>query len=181
MKAPRRARRSTACPATTTKIKKRPKLPKANKRGRFETLVLRYYSGVYSFASRLTDDPVEAVVLTHLAFISTRKQLLRRRNEVEIATILLTAVIRAAGIAKLEEANRPTRFDANTPVTEWNRAGRQRCWPRCPICLEAERATTVKQRKTSRTVAAIMDNPQLLVGLGGSLPSGDQSFLMDST
>jgi hypothetical protein len=124
MKAPHRARRSTVCPATTTKIKKRPKPPKANKRGRFETFVLRYYSGVYSFASRLTDDPVEAVVLTHVAFISTRRQLLTRRNEVEIVTILLTAVIRAAGIAKLEEANRTMRFHANTPVTEWNRADR---------------------------------------------------------
>jgi len=121
MKAPQRARRSTACPATTTKIKKRQKPPKANQRGRFETLVLRYYSGVYSFASRLTDDPVEAVVLTHVAFISTRRQLLSRRNEVAIVTILLTAVIRAAGIAKLEEANRTTRVHANTPVTEWNR------------------------------------------------------------
>jgi hypothetical protein len=103
MKAPQRARRSTACPTTTTKTQQRPKPPKANKRGRFETLVLRYYSGVYNFASRLTDDPVEAAVLTHGAFISTRRQLRSRRNEVEIVTILLTAVIRAAGIAKLEE------------------------------------------------------------------------------
>ena len=180
MKAPHRARRSSACPARTTKIKKRPKPPKANQRRRFETLVLHYYSGVYSFASRLTDDPVEAVVLTHLAFISTRRQLLSRRNEVEIVTILLTAVIRAAGIAKLEEANRTTRFHANKPVTESNRADRRRCSRRCPICLEAERATAAKQRETSRTVAAIMDSPQLWVGLGGSLPSGDQSFLMDS-
>jgi len=103
MKVPQRARRSTACPTTTTKTQQRPKPPKANKRGRFETLVLRYYSGVYNFASRLTDDPVEAAVLTHGAFISTRRQLRSRRNEVEIVTILLTAVIRAAGIAKLEE------------------------------------------------------------------------------
>ena len=138
MKAPQRARRSTACPATTT-TKKRPKPPKANKRGRFETLVLRYYSGVYNFASRLTDDPVEAVVLTHGAFTSTRGQLRSRRNEVEIVTILLTAVIRAAGIAKLEEANRTTRVHANKSVTEWNRAERQACSRRCPICLAAGR------------------------------------------
>jgi DNA-directed RNA polymerase specialized sigma24 family protein len=162
MKAPRRARRSTACPATTTKTKNRPKPPKANKRGRFETLVRRYYSGVYSFASRLTDDPVEAVVLTHVAFISTRRHLQTRRNEVEIVTILLTAVIRAAGIAKLELANRRTRVHENTPVTEWNRADRQRCSPRCPICLAAERAEAVKHLETSRTVAAIMDSPHLL-------------------
>src|SRR4030095_6401112 len=162
MKAPWRARRSTACPATTTKTKNRPKQPKANKRGRFETLVRRYYFGVYSFASRLTDDPVEAVVLTHVAFISTRRHLQTRRNEVEIVTILLTAVIRAAGIAKLELANQRTRVHANTPVTEWNRADRQRCSPRCPICLAAERAGAVKQLETSRIVAAIMDSPHLL-------------------
>jgi hypothetical protein len=162
MKAPRRARRSTACPATTTKTKNTPKPPKANKRGCFETLVRRYYSGVYSFASRLTDDPVEAVVLTHVAFISTRRQLLSRRNEVEIVTILLTAVIRAAGITKLELANQRTRVHANTPVTEWNRVDRQRCSRRCPICLAAERAGAVKQLETSRTVAAIMDSPHLL-------------------
>ena len=144
------------------------------KSSRFDVLVARYYPAVYSFASRLTDDPVEAVVLTHVAFISTRRHLQTRRNEVEIVTILLTAVIRAAGIAKLEEANRTTRFHANKPVTESNRADRRRCSRRCPICLEAERATAVKQRETSRTVAAIMDSPQLLVGLGGSLPNGDR-------
>jgi hypothetical protein len=145
--------------------------PKKRKDGRFENLVARYYRGVYSFASRLTDDPVEAVVLTHVAFITARRQLRSGRNEVEIVTILLTAVIRAAGIAKLEEANRTTRFHTNKPVTEWNRAGRQACSRRCPICLEAERATAVKQRETNRTVAAIMDNPQLLVALGGSSTS----------
>jgi hypothetical protein len=161
MKPPRRARRSTACPATTTKTKKRPKPQKANKRGRFETLVPRYYSGVYSFASRLTDDPVEAVVLTHGAFISTRRQLQSRRNEVEIVTILLTAVIRAAGIAKLELTNETTRVHANTPLMESNRADRQRCSRRCPVCLAAERARAMKQLETSRAVAAIMDSPQL--------------------
>jgi hypothetical protein len=161
MKPPRRARRSTACPATTTKTKKRPKPPKATKRGRFETLVPRYYSGVSSFASRLTDDPVEAVVLTHSAFISTRRQLQSRRNGVEIVTILLTAVIRAAGISKLELTNGTTRVHANTPLMESNRARRQRCSRHCPICLAAERAREVKQLETSRAVAAIMDSPQL--------------------
>ena len=111
MKAPQRTRRSTACPATTTKTKKRPKPPKANKCGRFETLVLRYYSRVYSVASRLTDDPVEAVGLTHGAFNSTRKQ--SCRNEVEIVTMLLTAMIRAAGIVKLEGANQTARVHAD--------------------------------------------------------------------
>jgi len=95
MNAPQRARRSTACPATTTKTQQRRKPPKANKRGRFETLVLRYYSGVYSVASRLTDDPVEAVGLTHGAFISTRKQLQTCCDENVLASILISNVIRA--------------------------------------------------------------------------------------
>jgi hypothetical protein len=136
MKAPQRARRSTACPATTT-TKKRPKPPKGNECGRFETLVRRYYSGVYSFASRLTDDPVEAVGLTHGAFISTRKQLPSGRNEVEIVTMLLTAMIRAAGIVKLEGANQTARVHADEPIKESNRADRQACSRRCPICLAA--------------------------------------------
>jgi hypothetical protein len=62
---------------------------------RFDTLVARYYPSVYSFASRLTDDPREAVLLTHDAFNSTRKQLQSRRDEVSVVTILLDAVIRA--------------------------------------------------------------------------------------
>ena len=168
MKASQRAPRSTACPTTTTKTQQRPKPPKANKRGRFETLVLRYYSGVYSFASRLTDDPVEAVVLAHVAFISTRRQLRIRRNEVEIVTILLTAVMRAAQVAKLRGVNWATRVHANKPVPEpQNRADRRRCSLRCPICLEAERARAVESDRRG-------DHGQssLLVGLGGSPTSG---------
>jgi hypothetical protein len=65
------------------------------KSSRFDSLVARYYPAVYSFASRLTDDPREAVVLTRDAFQSTRKQLWNRRDEVERVTILLNAVIRA--------------------------------------------------------------------------------------
>ena len=61
---------------------------------RFDTLVARYYPAVYSFASRLTDDPREAVVLTRDAFKSTREQLRNRREEVALVTILLNAVIR---------------------------------------------------------------------------------------
>jgi len=49
------------------------------KRLRFDTLVARYYPTIYSLASRLTDDPREAVFLTHDAFTSTRKQLRSRR------------------------------------------------------------------------------------------------------
>ena len=62
---------------------------------RFDSLVARYYPAVYSFATRLTDDPREAVVLTRHAFNSTRKQLQNRRGETALATILISAVIRA--------------------------------------------------------------------------------------
>ena len=139
MKAPQRARRSPACPTTTTKTQQRAKPPKANKCGRVETLVRRYYSRVYSVASRLTDDSVEAVGLTHGAFISTRKQLQSGRDEVEIVTMLLTAMIRAADIVKLEGANQTARVHADEPITESNRADRQACSRRCPICLAAGR------------------------------------------
>jgi DNA-directed RNA polymerase specialized sigma24 family protein len=63
---------------------------------RFDTLVARYYPAVYNFASRITNDPVEAVFLTHEAFDSTRNQLHSRRGEVALVTTLLNAVIRAA-------------------------------------------------------------------------------------
>ena len=69
------------------------------KRARFDTLVARYYPAVYSFASRLTDDPREGVLLTHEAFTTTRKQLRTRRNEVELVKTLLDAVIRAGFVA----------------------------------------------------------------------------------
>lgn len=69
------------------------------KRAHFDTLVTRYYPAVYAFASRLTDDPREAVLLTHEAFTNTRKQLRNRRDEVKIVTTLLDAVIRAGFVA----------------------------------------------------------------------------------
>jgi DNA-directed RNA polymerase specialized sigma24 family protein len=61
----------------------------------FDRLVARYYPAVYSFASRLTDDPREAVALTRDAFISVRKQATHLRNQTAIATVLISAVIRA--------------------------------------------------------------------------------------
>jgi hypothetical protein len=73
--------------------KRKPRMK--TKRICFDSLVARYYPAVYSFASRLTDDPREAVLLTHDAFRSTRKRLRRRRDEVALVTILLNAVIRA--------------------------------------------------------------------------------------
>jgi DNA-directed RNA polymerase specialized sigma24 family protein len=80
------------------KCNNRIKSPVKTKRARFDTLLARYYPAVYSFASRLTDDPREAVLLTHDAFNNTRKQLRSRRNEVARVTILLNAVI-WAGLA----------------------------------------------------------------------------------
>jgi hypothetical protein len=68
--------------------------PITAKSSRFERLVARYYLAVYGFASRLTDDPLEAVLLTHDAFDSTRKQLRSCRDEIGCMTILLNAVIR---------------------------------------------------------------------------------------
>jgi DNA-directed RNA polymerase specialized sigma24 family protein len=74
------------------------------KSSRFDSLVARYYPAVYSFASRLTDDPREAVLLTHDAFNSIRKQRWNCRDEVERVTILLNAVIRAGLTACLNRA-----------------------------------------------------------------------------
>ena len=62
---------------------------------RFDSLVARYYPAVYSFASRLTDDPREAVALTRNAFRSAQKQLCSLRDQTAVATILVSAVIRA--------------------------------------------------------------------------------------
>ena len=69
--------------------------PAKNDGSRFDSLVARYYPAVYSFAARLTDDPRDAVDLTRAAFRNTRKQLAQLRNQTAIATILISAVIRA--------------------------------------------------------------------------------------
>jgi hypothetical protein len=63
---------------------------------RFDLLVARYYPAVYGFASRLTDDPREAVTLTRNAFESCEKQLRDLRTQTAIATALLSAVIRSS-------------------------------------------------------------------------------------
>jgi hypothetical protein len=70
------------------------KPPIKTKRGRFDTLVAHYYPAVYSFASRLTDDPREAIVLTREAFNSTRKQLGNLCDENLFASMLISTVIR---------------------------------------------------------------------------------------
>ena len=69
------------------------KPPAKTKYTRFDTLVGRYYPAVYSFASRLTDDPKEAILLTRDAFDTVRNRRWRRRDQARLATILLNAVI----------------------------------------------------------------------------------------
>jgi hypothetical protein len=63
--------------------------------GRFDSLLARHYPAIYNFASRLTDDPREAVLLTYRAFNSIRKQLWLPRDENALVRILLKAVVRA--------------------------------------------------------------------------------------
>jgi hypothetical protein len=92
MRAPQPERQGAARPPARTQSKRKPLIK--TKRTRFDTLVARYYPAVYSFASQLTDDPLEAVLLTHDAFNSTRKELRTRRDEVALVIILLNAVIR---------------------------------------------------------------------------------------
>src|SRR5215475_4240214 len=59
---------------------------------RLDALVARYYPTVYNFASRLVDEPWEAALLTHAAFLSVRKQVWRPRDETALIRILLKAV-----------------------------------------------------------------------------------------
>jgi DNA-directed RNA polymerase specialized sigma24 family protein len=65
------------------------------KNSRFDRLVARYYPAVYSFASRLTDDPREAIALTRHAFNGVHKQAENLRNPTTIALVLISAVMRA--------------------------------------------------------------------------------------
>jgi hypothetical protein len=65
------------------------------KNSRFDSLVARYYPAVYSFASRFTDDPREAIALTRRAFNAARTPLRNLGDQTAIATVLLSAVIRA--------------------------------------------------------------------------------------
>ncbi len=62
---------------------------------RFDSLVARYYPAVYGMAVRLTEDPREAVALTRAAFSTAKQQLNQLRDKTTIATVLLTAVLRA--------------------------------------------------------------------------------------
>jgi hypothetical protein len=87
-----RARRVRKGDGTGTNQKKKPMKAKSS---RFDILVARYYPAVYGFASRLTDDPREAVALTRNAFRLARKELCSLRDQTAVATILILAVIRA--------------------------------------------------------------------------------------
>jgi len=80
-----------AGPGATIKSKRTPSKKKEDEH--FENLVACYYRGVCSLGSRLADDPVEGVLLTHAAFTRTRK-LLRSRDQIRFVTILLTTVRR---------------------------------------------------------------------------------------
>ena len=68
------------------------KPPIKTKAPAFDTLVARYYCSIYHFALRITDDPLEAVLLTHDAFNRTRKQLRSRCDETMIVRMLVAAV-----------------------------------------------------------------------------------------
>jgi hypothetical protein len=61
----------------------------------FDSLVARYYPAVYSCASRLTDDPRDAIFLTRDAFNVAREQLRNLRDQTAVAKVLISAVIRA--------------------------------------------------------------------------------------
>jgi len=68
------------------------------KKFKFDRLVARYYPAVYSFATRLTDDPREALALTRQAFDGARKQLQRYVTKRAIATVLVSAFYCRTGV-----------------------------------------------------------------------------------
>jgi len=61
---------------------------------RFAPFVVRYYPTVYRFASRLSDDPEEAVRLANAALNSIRKQPWCPPDETTLVRMLLKAVVR---------------------------------------------------------------------------------------
>ena len=67
----------------------------------FDTLVARYYLGVYSFACRFTDDDRKARALTRDAFNSTRKQLRSCCDDNVFTAILISILIRAGLTCRL--------------------------------------------------------------------------------
>jgi len=87
-----RARRVRKGDGNWTNQKSKPMKAKSS---RFDILVARYYPAVYSVASRLTDDPREAIALTRNAFRIAQKELRSLRDQTAVATALILAVIRA--------------------------------------------------------------------------------------
>lgn len=68
----------------------------------FDTFVSRYYPAVYNLASRLVDDPREAVLLTHNAFLSVRKHAWRPHDEMVLVRLLLKAAAPGPILRSLE-------------------------------------------------------------------------------
>jgi len=113
--------------------------PTKSKSSPFDTLVTRYYPGVYSFALRLTDDPRQAIELTRYAFDSTRNQLLSCSDKNLIASILMANVIRAAlsvaesslaqtaGVSNDADSNPHHSGISLQHGESWDRVRRSRC------------------------------------------------------
>jgi len=87
-------RRGTSPGRQVREADEKRKPPIKTKPPSFDALVARYYRGVYRLAVQITDDPLEAVLLTHEAFNGIRKQLRNRRDEATIVKMLVAAVIR---------------------------------------------------------------------------------------
>ena len=68
------------------------KSPNKTRPLRFDALVARYYDSIYNLVFQITDDPLEALLLTHDAFNRTRKQLRNRRDDAVIIRMLVAAV-----------------------------------------------------------------------------------------
>ena len=95
---PQPERQYAARSSATNALKRKPSIK--SDCARFDAFVGRYYPTVYSFASRLSDDPREATLLTHEAFDKLRRQLRTCRDDSVLASILMSILIRAGlGIA----------------------------------------------------------------------------------
>ena len=87
------SRRGTSPRRQSRDADEKRKPPSKKKRPLFDALVARYYPGVYRLALQITDDPLEAALLTHQAFNRIRKQLRNRCDEATIVKLLVAAVI----------------------------------------------------------------------------------------
>ena len=87
------SRRGTSPGRQAREADEKRKPPIKTTRPLFAALVACYYRGVYRLALQITDDHLEAALLTHQAFNSIRKQLRNRRDEATIVKMLVAAVI----------------------------------------------------------------------------------------